>query len=313
MNRFKSLAALPLAVLLLAACSSGGAGTGPIEQVLRGTIEAVDTSRRSIDLSSVDGYTSMLSSPGSGSVVRVYYDGDTTVSFNGTSYRPEDLERGDEVAVSVDESGDRLNAESMVILSDASRVTNESDLSYGLTLRGTVVQVDVADHAIEIDRPTGPNVIVKFEMNTVVRYDDQTFRPEDLERGDEVEVIFRDIDHTPHVMAENITVTRNAGGDAFGGSTLETATVRGTVASIDTDRRTIEIESAAWISNFNGGTTTDTRFVIEYGRRARVEASGSFEPVSGLKPGDVIELQVRNPSGSTLVAQRISIIRDKSK
>jgi hypothetical protein len=146
-------------------------------------------------------------------------------------------------------------------------------------------------------------------VNTTVRFDNQTYRPADLERGDEVEVIFRDIAHSRHVMAEDITVIRNAGGDAYGGSTAQAATVRGTVRSIDPALRTIAIESATWITNFNGGTTTDTDFVIGYGPRARVDVSGSFESISALEPGDVIEMRVTNPSGSTLLAQRISMVK----
>lgn len=309
MNPSKSFAALALAVLILTSCSSAGAD----KREIRGTVEAVDATSRSIQLTEVGGDTSMLSSSGSAGAVRVYYDNATTVDFNGESYRPEDVERGDAVAVRVDELGNRLTAHSMTVLLDSSRVTKEdSNLSYGLTVLGTVAQVDATRQAIEIDRTSGPNVIVEYAMNTIVRYDNQTYRPADLERGDEVEVIYRNVENisSNRVMAEDITVTRNVGDDTFGGSTTQAATVRGIVRSIDTAGRKIEIESASWISNFNGGTTTATDFVIEYGSKTRVGVSGSFKPVSGLEHGDLIEVQVRNPSGSTLIAQRISLVSD---
>lgn len=310
MSRPKALAAVALAVLLLAACASSDIPLNT--QELTGTIGAIDLSNRSIDLAVANGATAMLSSGGAGAVVRVHFDGETAVSFKGQSYRPEDLELGDEVVVSVGGAGERRTASSVVIVRDSSRVTGQdSNLSYGLTLHGTVASVDAANQAIEIDRAAGANVIVEYEMNTPVHYDNQTYPPADLERGDEVEVIFRDIDDSTHVMAEDITVTRNAGGDAYGGSTTETATVRGTVVATDPAKRTIEIESASWISTFNGGTTTGTTFVIEYGTRTRVSASGSFAPVSGLSRGDVVEVQVTNPTGSTLVAQAISVIKEE--
>lgn len=230
MNTSKSLATVALTVLFLAACSSGGIGDilgggTASNQELRGTVDAVDTSSRSIYLTNVSGYQSMLSSGGSssGGAVRVYYDTDTTVSFNGQSYRPEDLERGDEVAVRVQESGNTLTAESMTVLRDSSSGTNTGG-SYPST---------------------------------------------------------------------------------------QISTVRGTVRSIDTARRTIEIESASWISGFNSGTgTTGTRYVIEYDTNARVDVSGALQPISGLERGDVIEVQVSNSSGSTLFAQRIFLVRD---
>ena len=40
---------------------------------------------------------------GSGDEVAIYYDDRTIVEFEGRSYRPEDLERGDRIAAEVDE------------------------------------------------------------------------------------------------------------------------------------------------------------------------------------------------------------------
>lgn len=319
MNRSKSLAAVALTVLFLAACSSGGigdilgGGTPNQSQELRGTVEAVDTSTRSIYLTNVSGYQSMLSSGGSSGAVRVYYDADTTVSFNGQSYRPEDLERGDEVSVRVEESNNRLTADTMTVLRDSSSGTNTggSYPSYGTTLMGTVAYVDASRRTIEIDRTSGANVIVEFETNTPVYFNNQTYRPADLERGDEVEIRYSDLGSN-RVMARDITVTRNVSGGTFGGggSSTQASTVRGTVRHHDTSRRTIEIDSASWISGFNSGAGTGTRYVISYDTNARVDVSGTLQPVSGLEQGDVIEVQVSNPTSSTLYAQRIFLVRD---
>ncbi len=94
MRTTKSLVAASFALILLAACGSsgigdilgGGGNTQQSNYEIRGTVESVDLNSRSIFLSNVSGYTSMLSNGGNS--VRVYYDDGTPVEFNGQSYRP---------------------------------------------------------------------------------------------------------------------------------------------------------------------------------------------------------------------------------
>ena len=117
MKTTKSLAAASLLLILLAACGSvgdvlgGGSGQQQGTYEIRGTVDSIDPNSRSIYLTNVSGYTSMLS--GGGNAVRVYYEDRTPVEYNGQTYRTTDLERGDEVAVRVDESGNTLMAESV--------------------------------------------------------------------------------------------------------------------------------------------------------------------------------------------------------
>ncbi|MEA2463576.1 MAG: hypothetical protein QOJ98_1323, partial [Acidobacteriota bacterium] len=128
MHTPKSLIAATLAVLFLTACGSsgigdvlgggGGTGAGSSNYELRGTVDYVDTSSQSVYLTNVSGYSNMLSNGGSGSSVRVYYDNQTAVEYQGQSHRPADLERGDEVVVRVDESGNRLMASSIAVTHD---------------------------------------------------------------------------------------------------------------------------------------------------------------------------------------------------
>ena len=139
MKTTKSLAAASLMLILLAACGSvgdilGGGGSGQQQgnYEIRGTVESVDLNSRSVYLTNVSGYTSMLSN-GGGNAVRVYYDERTPVSFNGQTYRPTDLERGDQVAVRVDESGNTLMAESMTVLSDVSSGSSNPTYPSGST------------------------------------------------------------------------------------------------------------------------------------------------------------------------------------
>src|SRR5215210_172677 len=127
MTKPKSLAAATLALLFLAACGSSGGlggilggGSGANDYEIRGTVDYVDTSARVVYLNNVSGYSNMLSNGGSNGSVRVYFDDNTTVGYQGQTYRVADLERGDEVAVQVGESGNQLHAESMTVLRDVS-------------------------------------------------------------------------------------------------------------------------------------------------------------------------------------------------
>ncbi len=49
-------------------------------------------------------------------VVEVYYDTSTVVEYDGRSYKPENLERGDEVRVDVRRSGSRYEADEIQVV-----------------------------------------------------------------------------------------------------------------------------------------------------------------------------------------------------
>lgn len=326
MKTTKSLAAASLAMILLAACGSTGmgdilgGGSNPQQSnyEIRGTVESVDLNNRSIVLSNVTGYNaSMLSNGGgSGSTVRVYYDERTPVEFNGQQYRPADLERGDQIAIRVDESGNQLLAESMTVLRDVSMTsgsqypTYPSSGSYETTVRGTVRYIDAGRRTIEVDRGNGSTTFVEYETNTPVRFNNQTYRPGDLERGDEIEIRVSDLGNN-RFMARDISVLRSMSGSSSSGiyGSSSNAKLRGTVAYVDTSRRTIELESTNWISNFNTGAGSTSRTVINYGSNASILVNGRNEAISGLERGDVIEVEVSR-DGSTLWAQRMSLVRD---
>lgn len=313
MNRHKSLIGASLALLLVAACSSGGlgdiyGGSDDRNYELRGTVDSVDTSSRSIFLRDVTGYnSSMLSSGGSGSTVRVYYDDRTTVNWQGQNYRPEDLERGDHVTVNVEESGNNLLAETMTVTHNVSSGSSSSLPSYGSSIRGTVRNIDASRGRLEIDRGYSSTVVVEFASNTPVYYNNQTYRVTDLERGDEVDIRFRDLG-SGRMSATDITVTRNVSGGTSSG--MNNSVIRGTVRYVDTSRREIELESTSWISGFTSGSTSASRRIIRYDTNTQVDVSGQLHPVSGLEAGDVIEVQVDNPNASTLFATRIFLVRD---
>lgn len=319
MIRTKSLTAASLALLFLAACGTSGGlgdilGGGDSNQnyEIRGTVDYVDPNSRSVYLTNVSGgNTSMLSS-GRGDSVRVYYDDRTPVSWQGQTYRVTDLERGDQVLVRVDESGNQLLAESMTVTHNVSTGGSSSTYpTYGSTVRGTVRYIDTSRRTIEIDRGGGSVTYVEYETNTPVAYNNQSYRVTDLERGDEIEVRVRDLG-SGRFLAQDVTVLRNVSSGTFGGSTSsDLSTIRGTVRTIDTSRRTIELESVSWISRFNSGTGTgSSRVIVSYDSNTSVDVSGRSHPVSGLERGDVIEVQVSNPNSSTPFAQRIVLVRD---
>lgn len=320
MNPTKSLIAAVLAVLLLGACSSGGlgdvlgGGNNNSNYQISGTVDSVDTSSRSIWLRDVSGYSSMLSS-GGGNTVRVYYDDQTSVEWQGRSYRPQDLERGDQVTVRVDEQGNTLVAESMsVTYNAAGGMTSGSNYptgNYGSSIRGTIRYIDTSRSTIEVSRTSGSNVIIQYGTNTPVYYNNQTYRPGDLEVGDEIDVRYSDLGNG-RVSAQDISVIRSISGNSgsSGNSSSSYATIRGTVRSINTANRTIQLESTTWRSGFTGNTSSNL-VTISYDTGMNIDVNGQLQSLSGLERGDVVDVQVAtNNNSSTYWAQRIWLVRD---
>src|SRR4051794_5649940 len=211
-------AAAATALLLLASCGSsgilGGDDNSTYNRTIHGTVDAVDLNSNSIVLMNTSGYNTSLSNGGSGgNSVRVYFDRNTTVNYQGQSDRPENLDRGDQVDVSVRQSGNELIADSMTVTyntnpngtSTASGgVYSPSTTSY----TGTVRYVDTSRRTIEIDRGYGSNVIVDYDPNTSVMYNGRSYLPADLEVGDQITIYTRDIGGG-HMIAQNIDVSRS--------------------------------------------------------------------------------------------------------
>lgn len=332
MHTPKSFAAATLALLFLAACGSSGMGdilgggsptNGNSNYEIRGTVESVDPNNQSIWLRNVDGYRSMLSNSGSGnnrgSEVRVYFDNQTTVEYQGRAYRPEDLERGDEVRVRVDESGNRLIASSMTVTHNVAGNTSNGNGSWPSSgtynnpvVRGTVRYVDTSRGTLEVDRGGSmSSVIVDIDTRTAVYFNGQTYRVGDLERGDEVEIRVRETGG-PRVLAQDITVTRSVqGGGTYGGNTSsQRSTVRGTIRQIDTSRRAIELEQTSWMSGFNSGVGgSSNRIVVQYSDNTQVDVNGRLHPMAGLERGDIVSVEVSG-NGSTYWAERVYLVHD---
>ncbi|HEV7572464.1 MAG TPA: hypothetical protein VGQ21_13275 [Thermoanaerobaculia bacterium] len=246
MNRYKTLAAATVALLLMAACGTSGNGIGDIfgnggypnggnaAYQIRGTVDSVDTRGQSILLTNVNGYNSNLNTGRSGNSVRVYYDNRTTLNYQGQNFRPDQLERGDEVTVNVDQSGNQLIAQSMDVTYNtrggmasgsngnypypSSQSSTYPQSSQYSTIRGTIRNVDTRNQTIELENTnwvsgfrTNTNssrFVVRYDQNASVDYNGQMYPLTNLERGDVVDVQLQDLGSSNYV-AQRLTVVRN--------------------------------------------------------------------------------------------------------
>lgn len=219
------LAALVAAVLLTGCGTSGvgdilGGGSGsdrydPAGENLRsvrGTVERIDTRDRFLVVDVEDtSYRTDLRNGNEDEEIRLYYDDRTTVEHEGRTYSPQDLEPGDRILAEVERSGDRLMAEDIDVLHDATNagIGRDDDLRTS-ELRGTVRYVDTRDRTLEIERSSGYStgrsdlVVVHYDTDTIVEFEGRRYQPENLERGDVVEVELSDLNG--RLMAEEILV-----------------------------------------------------------------------------------------------------------
>lgn len=332
------LSAAAIALLLLAACGSsnplggvfGGGNNSSYTNDIRGTVDSVDLSSNSIYLINVSNSNgSMLSNSGGGGGVRVYFDNRTTVDYNGKSYRPADLERGDQVDVRVDQSGNQLYASSMSVTYNArnsgsypsgsypsgSNPTNTypNNGTYNTTLRGTVRSIDTYRRTISLDTGYNGTTMISYDTNTPVYFNGRNYLPADLEVGDQIDVRVGN-----NNFAQDITVTRSiSNGTGSTGTYGQTnnGTIRGTVSYVDTTNRTIQLQSVSY-TGFNRNTQGGGTITVSYDNNTNVDVNGQTYPVSGLERGDVVDVQVSNNStygngnGNNYFANRIYLVRD---
>ncbi len=117
-------AAVAVLVIALAGCAGLG-GLGDLGGILgstgadnssdaRGVVSRVDMNDRRIDLDV--NYVNNLRQDSRGS--SIYFDSNTVVEFNNKSYRPEDLERGDEISIQGANQNGRYVASRITVLRD---------------------------------------------------------------------------------------------------------------------------------------------------------------------------------------------------
>lgn len=311
------LAAAATFLVLLASCGSSsdifGGNNGNSARTIHGTVDSVDLNNSSILLTNTSGYNTNLSNGGyGGNSVRIYFDRNTTVAYNGQSYRPENLDRGDEIDVRVQQSGNNLYADAVTVTYNANpNGTTNGGVYASNSYSGTVRYVDTARRTIELDRSTGSNMIVNYDPNTTVMFNGRSYLPGDLEVGDQVTIYTRDIGGG-RLVAQNIDVTRSMTSSSGGGVYNNNyATLRGTVRSIDTYSHTITMEQTSYVSGFlPNGSSRNSVITVQFDPNARVNVSGSLQPISGLERGDVIEIQAQDLGNSNWMATSITLVRD---
>lgn len=237
LQRISFLSAL-VAALVLTGCGSsgigdilgGGTNTGgtstndPYNQNVnnvRGTVERVNTTERYIVVDS-ESTTSNLRNGGDDEMV-LYYDDRTTVEFQGRTFTPDDLEAGDRILADVESNGSRLMVEEIQVLYDVTSNTSDDDYdndrydndndNYDTRtqeVRGTVRYVDTRDQTLELEPSTGRTglVVVHYDASTIVEFEGRRYKPENLERGDRVEVEVRELNG--RMIAEEILVVGEA-------------------------------------------------------------------------------------------------------
>lgn len=205
-------------VLLLAACVSpgghgghpGGYGQAPggypssWGHHVQGTVEGLDRSYGRILL--------VVDDPRSGRAGRmeVRYDQRTRLFHQGREAAVEGLERGDVVRIDVAQSGRDLLARSVEVLRDVrDRGPGGGGIDAYDDTRGTVAFVDTRARLIGLGGDGyGRDRQLRYDGRTTVEYQGRLYRPEDLDRGDQVRIQARRLGNGEW-LAERIVVERS--------------------------------------------------------------------------------------------------------
>lgn len=186
---------------------------------LRGTVASVNTRERLIyiDREGADYRNDLRNDDDAGDTAVFSYDDGTVVRYQGQTFRPQDLERGDRIQASVDRNGNRLFAQEIEVLYDVSTGGrggydprdddsgryDSRDGDRATDLSGTVRSIDLRSRTLEIERsgygrrgfssgtrpgPSDDLIVVRYDAGTTVRYQGRTYSPENIERGDEVRI-----------------------------------------------------------------------------------------------------------------------------
>ena len=306
-NRF---AAVILTLLLLVGCSVAGLGGAPgggqtrgaRNKALQGTINRIDLQDQYLVMTQTNRITSSLVNRNDS--IRIYYDDRTPVTYDGETYRPTDLEVGDQVAVYVRRSGDRLYASSMRVLYDVSGGADAPSSPRVTQLQGTVRDINTRHQTIDIDQSRSRrSVRVLYDAKTYVEQSNRRFHPETLRRGDEVDVSIRETARG-ELLADSIYVVRNTIGDR---DRHTISVVRGTIRGVNPNRQMISLEQTRQGLGFNSGV--DNLLRLYYDANTIVEYQGDRYSPTRLERGDVVDIEVQD-IGRRQVAQRIIVVRD---
>lgn len=209
---------------------------------------------------------------------------------------------------------------------DSGRTTdNSTDDPYGQRVnevQGTVERVNTRDRYVVVDveasrynlRNGNEEVTLYYDDRTDVEYQGRSYQPQDLEPGDRIRA---EVDSgSSRLLAEQIEVLQDVtGGDSTGvlggydngdDDYNVSQDLRGTVRSIDTRDRTLEIEPVR-NSQFTSGSRDVV--VVHYDGQTVVQFEGRRYTPDNLEQGDEVEVDVRNTNGR-LMAEEIVVVRD---
>lgn len=179
---------------------------------VEGVVRSVDTRERTLTLDREGGNWGS-------SLVEVRYDDWTRVEYRGQVGRVTDLERGDRVVVRSRGDGQDPVAEEIEVLTSVSGDDRPTDGWTGEALRGRVIGVDTRARVVEVEevasgwgsQSRGRTVRLYYDGRTTVEYQGRSdYRPENLERGDLVEVDVRRVGDD--YLASEILVVESVSG-----------------------------------------------------------------------------------------------------
>jgi len=176
---------------------------------VRGTVESVDPNEQAILIRPGDG-----GGPDDRDLV-IHYDDDTRVEFQGRSFGVESLERGDQISAAVERGSDGLLTKMIEVIHDVrggeampgdrGRREEERGEPQSMELRGVVRSNDSARQALEVERAGSKSVVVVgYDDDTDVEFQGRHYSPDNLEKGDAVEIELREEGGRP--VADKIVV-----------------------------------------------------------------------------------------------------------
>ncbi|HEX2252250.1 MAG TPA: hypothetical protein VHQ65_03155 [Thermoanaerobaculia bacterium] len=186
------------------------------------------------------------------------------------------------------------------------------------TVRGTVEDVDTGARRIVVDGDTaynlrnsgGDRLTIYYDNDTTVVFEGRAYAPADLERGDR---IVADVDDSgSQLIAERIEVLYDVTGSTgpVYDDQRRVEDLRGTVRSVDSYARTLQLERTTYSSRFDTtpGGSGDV-ITLHYDAETEVEYQGRYYDVESLERGDVVEVRVTD-TGSRLLADQVELVRD---
>ena len=226
-----TLVATALTLTLLASCSAlgglGGVLGGPTNDPngypssqtssVQGTVYRVDTNNQRIDLTLNNS---------SQQNATIYYNSQTRVLYQNQPYNPSYLQSGDQVYVQLYSGGNGQNVADTITVVQRSANNNGYPNNYptnnypnngsaSTDIRGTVNLVDTQAQRIDLSvnymnglRSSQNASSIYYDSNTRVLYQNKSYAPTDLERGDQVDVLAYN-NGNGRYLADTVTVTRN--------------------------------------------------------------------------------------------------------